>query len=786
MASEDIIRHIIRDIVAQSSHVLKHRRLHQLTQIQHSLQQQQQPQPPSADGVSAIIPAQVAAEAAAAIQLQAAAVLAEQQELHQQLQQLSLDQRQQAPPASAGSATRPKTKDGERGVTPVSQHAHDLHSLPPPTPSGAAAGPHPPPPMTPLPQLRHLFAAGIKSHMPPTTVSDTLAAFVVRAVVLDPRNDFTIERELSRDEVQRLISLCVEKITQTNSPIMETVKMQVYFDTNFPAQADYLHREKISRITTCSSVLREIIDVKIKNINIYEALYRKIVTFIMLRSYVGSPTDMRVVREATAALESVFPQSELSTFIGLSRAEKEAQLNGLTQLVTGIRIFNKHLGKGGEAVENLIELCANELKELSTDIGVQTGTVEETIQDLLAVIDFATKSPSPRITAQQIERYKSSLVFKRQYLMYLDALQEQLEKARVYLSGLGERYDEIIRDLKNTCKSKTAVPVDQVYPQFISLASLWANWLDELFMIAFRRGILDTIDFHAKSFDMNLPQDMLAGLDSFRNDIEPEILPDTKEERNLIHYSLRLAEQDVVAKASELMAAVAIINKMVEVVHPGNTTHYYKMHVEYGGFCPYTLIRRDGIILPGDKNLGLLRYRDRLFSFSSAEGAREFAKFPDRYMEGVLEMAKRMPDLVQLLHLYSYFPTVDALENAKSFTRQRLMGQVPMVSEAGTQVDTHIVDSRFDPKYQWNEWELRRNALMLVNLKTKQTHSSQTALSHFRRESETQHYAPKPQHTQTYTESSTNVPRRVNYLAGLRSDGKPKNRFRVVDLTVDL
>lgn len=66
-----------------------------------------------------------------------------------------------------------------------------------------------------------------------------------------------------------------------------------------------------------------------------------------------------------------------------------------------------------------------------------------------------------------------------------------------------------------------------------------------------------------------------------------------------------------------------------------------------------------------------------------------------------------------------------------------------MTTEIGTQVDTHIIDTHIDAKYRWNEWELRRHALLLVNLKTKKTHSSQTYISHFRRESETQHYNPK-------------------------------------------
>lgn len=51
-------------------------------------------------------------------------------------------------------------------------------------------------------------------------------------------------------------------------------------------------------------------------------------------------------------MESVFPQIELPSFIGLSRQEKETQLNGLAQLVCGIRLFNKYLGKGGESIED--------------------------------------------------------------------------------------------------------------------------------------------------------------------------------------------------------------------------------------------------------------------------------------------------------------------------------------------------------------------------------------------------------------------------------------------------
>ncbi|CAG2227075.1 Cilia- and flagella-associated protein 206 [Mytilus edulis] len=70
------------------------------------------------------------------------------------------------------------------------------------------------------------------------------------------------------------------------------------------------------------------------------------------KSGLGSPTDIAVVREATAALQSVFPQTELGTFMSLTKRDKERQLLELTMIVTGIRLFNKECGKGGEEIDD--------------------------------------------------------------------------------------------------------------------------------------------------------------------------------------------------------------------------------------------------------------------------------------------------------------------------------------------------------------------------------------------------------------------------------------------------
>lgn len=53
-----------------------------------------------------------------------------------------------------------------------------------------------------------------------------------------------------------------------------------------------------------------------------------------------------------AALQSVFPHTELGTFLSLAKRDKERQLKELTMIVTGIRLFNKDCGKGGEGIDD--------------------------------------------------------------------------------------------------------------------------------------------------------------------------------------------------------------------------------------------------------------------------------------------------------------------------------------------------------------------------------------------------------------------------------------------------
>jgi hypothetical protein len=154
-----------------------------------------------------------------------------------------------------------------------------------------------------------------------------------------------------------------------------------------------------------------------------------------------------------------------------------------------------------------------------------------------------------------------------------------------------------------------------VYPLFISLATTWSKWFNELFFLAFKRGIAESLKKSANKLNIPVSNILDTLCEPFKMEIEPSIIPET----------------EIIENAAALMAHLGMINKNADVIHPGNTTQYYKLPVEFGGFCPYTLISRDGMVVPGDKNIGMVRYKERLFSFVNLQSAIEFFKKPDKY-----------------------------------------------------------------------------------------------------------------------------------------------------------
>lgn len=99
---------------------------------------------------------------------------------------------------------------------------------------------------------------------------------------------------------------------------------------------------------------------------------------------------------------------------------------------------------------------------------------------LSAIVEYNEKVPDTLPSDIDVGKIKKALAFKRQLLMYLDALQDQMIRSRSSLIQLSNKFDASISQLRANCRAKTAVSVDQVY-----VSSFPSNFLQSLISLFF-------------------------------------------------------------------------------------------------------------------------------------------------------------------------------------------------------------------------------------------------------------------------------------------------------------
>lgn len=596
-------------------------------------------------------------------------------------------------------------------------------------------------------------------------VSETLVAFMVKAVVLDPGNEFNVDRTLTKDDVQRLIRACVDRLLDNRSPALDTVKMQVYFDMNYTTRRDFLDEHRRVLESRLQPVVREITDSRARTREELESLYRKIVSAVLLRSGLGSPTDIAVVREATAALQSVFPQTELGTFMSLVKRDKERQLQELSMIVTGIRLFNKECGKGGEGIDDLPAILNEAVPATTQNVDAE---IQQTLASAFKYTALAEKlMQDPESDGLSIQLLKESLINCRQNEAFLKVILRDVISCAQQVELLESQLASRMEQLQATVQSKTAVPTAQVYPQFIHLAQIWSGFQDEMVLLSVLSNILVSLEPFARGHREMLTDEVLEQfLDGAEVKTDQDRLTETMGPENRIDIrKIDYQKQDW--------------------LFPETTKNFNKLFLQYRGFCGWAVVKYDRLLLPANPEVGVLKHKEHFYAFCCRQAAEEFALNPDSYIRLVAEAAKRSPELIQLLELHTQFAAITPYGQARD---QSKMIEKPVTKQdCGSQTDTHLVESNMVKNYEWNEWELRRRAIKLANLRTRVTHSVQTHLSNMRRDNVAQCYPPKDQTTQTKKDGYSNVPKPQVFLGGLRGGGMSEPTVMAkVDLTIDV
>ncbi|NWT98919.1 CF206 protein, partial [Urocynchramus pylzowi] len=589
------------------------------------------------------------------------------------------------------------------------------------------------------------------------SLSETLVAFMVKAVVLDPRNDFNMDRVLTENDMQDLIQLCVTRLLDTTNPSLSTIKMQVYFDMNYASRDELLSEQERVLEGKLAPVVRAITESGPHALEEMENVYQKVVTYVLLRSGLGSPTDIEAVREVTAALQSVFPQTEMITFISLSKKNKEQQLKDLAMLVTGIRLYNKQCQKGGSGIDDLPGILNEAIPSATRTLDERLNSCQLLAHRYTALLECMQEEPQ-RFPRLRFLKLKEALFNVRQYEAFLCILQSNAITSAQEVESLDVQFEAAVMVLKNTVQDKTSVESREVFPLFMELSKLWTSFQDEMLLVSFLTNMADNLQQFLEIQSQLFPEEMLTSLlegVTVKSDVE----------RNKETMGTRVNVSDFTNQ---------------EWFFPETTDNFDQLLIQYHGFCAHS-IGVKGITLPGNPAIGILKHKEKYYVFSSKEAAYIFAQDPDKFIQLNVEKAKKYAELIQLLELHHQFEYLVPHTQARKTSKGSL--KPPPKCESGTQTDTHILPPTIVRSYEWNEWELRRKAIKLANLRRKLTHAMQTDLSHMRRENFTQVYLPKDAGTQTKRDNSSNVPKPQIFLKGLRGGSSPTTHMVTVDLT---
>eukprot|EP00672_Neobodo_designis_P009354 CAMPEP_0174855180 /NCGR_PEP_ID=MMETSP1114-20130205/32625_1 /TAXON_ID=312471 /ORGANISM="Neobodo designis, Strain CCAP 1951/1" /LENGTH=602 /DNA_ID=CAMNT_0016089907 /DNA_START=77 /DNA_END=1885 /DNA_ORIENTATION=+ len=578
-------------------------------------------------------------------------------------------------------------------------------------------------------------------------VSAALAQFFIKAQLLTAKKDAQNNVEVTPEHVEQLVNQAVRTLTLNDSAVLETYKLQASVTTAQQEQVNKLRTERVQHKAKTQRLMEEVWSKRDPN-----EVFGDITLYIMHESNTALLSDEVVQRETMAALETVFPRSLMDSFIGQKEADKIRQLEEMWRIVWGIRLFNFFSGKGGTGIPSLLEDLETLLQQLTGDALDLQDEIAAQAREYSAVLSC----PSLEFPDGERIRLQDELHNRLQVKVYLRSLLSTVkaltDKVRSFEQTWKSQLDEAQTLLQGSDMS--TVPKATIYPHFMSLAERWTAL----------QGL------HREAQDAG---SLFKVIGSYRSSFTPTVRPSDIDQALAALAPERPPNHELTAGD---LAQISGVEFMTDLPADKKSTR-----LEFNGFCVVSFVD-DGVLVEAkteEKTCPgylLLAANSAFYGFSSERALKTFAKDPFKYLsQKLMDLVAANPVLIYLLGLHPYVPRELYLTGSRKSEAQKAVE----TGDGATQ--TGHIDSYKDTHYVWSEWELRRLALKVASLRNKRTKSTQTNLSHFRRENDAQVYLPKAAGTQTLLDAAVQPPRVARYIKGLR--GTADSKIEVVEKT---
>eukprot|EP01006_Ploeotia_vitrea_P028663 TRINITY_DN61316_c0_g2_i1.p1 TRINITY_DN61316_c0_g2~~TRINITY_DN61316_c0_g2_i1.p1 ORF type:complete len:598 (+),score=53.55 TRINITY_DN61316_c0_g2_i1:48-1841(+) len=575
-------------------------------------------------------------------------------------------------------------------------------------------------------------------------IPPSLAAFLTKSLNIAEQQDDTGAIELSPKTIEKIVDDAVEWLTQTDSPSLDVYKMQAEIFAQQQDNVNTSRTEAVQQKAKSQQLLQEVCS-KVD----HNKVFGDMVLYILHETGLFNSKSELVQRETMTALESVIPRASIESFISQHDSEKMKQLDELWKIVWGIRLFNRETNKGGAGIQDVPGDLASMIQQSQAILAQQRDATTKTIENYQKVLRYIPLQLEPPQRVRLHEEY----VNRCQYLQFLDRILATVNELASSMAVLHPSYDQLVTTVREMVTNSNSVPKSVIYPQFIEVSEKWSRFTKLLGDMKETNKLIEILMAHQSAYSQTLKPSMV-------------------EEANKVYETVDKTPVNTLLLEQEINNNTHQHGCFYTAILPPST---YAMHNDY---CLPSLTDQ-GLLLRGDASVGFVRFNGAYYSFATGEAVKAFVADPIKYVDELLSVPLIINcGLINLLDLQKCLPKHIYLQGTRQ--KQQIMVEV-MKCDADTQ--TGQIDPYKDYKYEWNEWELRRLALKLADLRNKRTHSCQTNLSHFKRDNDCQTYPQKETACQTAVDKATQPPHTVQYIAGLR--GNTDSQTRVIKMTFD-
>lgn len=644
------------------------------------------------------------------------------------------------------------------------------------------------------------------------TIPESLAIFVVRLTALNPECQSLLSGYATQDVIEEVKEICVRKLGAKFNPSTVTLKMQVFFDLNYRDREEFLKMHRQLKSARLTPMVRTISTRPCNTAGDMEHVYNEIIYYVITESGMRNSGDSGVFSEVKNVISSFFPLSQMGQFAARSRREKVDFIKNVASVALGLRLYLWHDGKAGYGMFNVSESLRNASPKFKQQLEFDLENTKVLIHKLERILKYYVIEEYRQNPGQSnqfrdkdsFSYWKSVLICMNQFGILMHLIKREAEALHMHASQMELQFRMCLKQLNSLMKSSSLIP--KIFRLYKYLYDVWNCMQEDIFLLNSYTNVSQTLKKLAEQAKTLVDEDEITGLVNITVEKTPpsstycsslgesniltkqfedskisaskDVL--TQSESGLTATSVESAalssgtiavshadslgltgSQSVQSDASgtlrEVITDLQILcgrDYNIRVIFPESVKNYKNISLHLQGFCPWALVCGNGVLLPAKRDIGIVAFDNCYYGFCCKIGAVMFLKSPATYVENLWKIAREKTELVFLLQIQDYFNIATACEKM----RPNIIHPV-FIAESGTQTVLHPVEKHIEPTYRWNQWDLRRLALKYVDMLGKQTHSTQTDLSHFRRENFSQVYLPKNNWSQTKRDGSTTMPK---------------------------